>query len=308
MAKSRGRPCQRRVGIRSDATLHNVSRNHGALTPNPRIAVPTDKGQEIISATVKAFWERYRRDGTSTRLSRPDGSIASWRCCWSAFGDDRISAIHWRAEALCRTGRQRPLRMPACSRFVRSYGGSCSTVEIDPGSRLRRPGPFHFSVRSSMGFCRLARRLIHDLVMLSIEALLWKRGYPSVDHLKSGKNDKSTWIDAKFLNDFSRARGRVRVRRDSRAPGHPAARRPDNVMRRTRSYAGGRRNPSIPPERFRCATIVLANLGRATGRFVRSPTAPRPLVFLLGSVLKAGLCRAGLDCATTCPHSLQGPP
>jgi hypothetical protein len=89
---------------------------------------------------------------------------------------------------------------------------------------------------------------------------------------------------------------------------HPAARRPDNVMRRTRSYAGGRRNPSIPPERFRCATIVLANLGRATGRFVRSPTAPRPLVFLLGSVLKAGLCRTGLDRAATCPHSLQGPP
>src|SRR6202042_62092 len=69
-------------------------------------------------------------------------------------------------------------------------------------------------------------------------------------------------------------------------PGSPSTRQRDEKN----SIVGAQTPQPVRsrPERFRCATIALANLGRATGRFVRRPTAPRPLVFLLGSVLKAG--------------------
>jgi hypothetical protein len=49
-------------------------------------------------------------------------------------------------------------------------------------------------------------------------------------------------------------------------PGSPPTRQRDEKNSiRMRADAAAH---SIPPERFRCATIALANLGKATGRFV----------------------------------------
>jgi hypothetical protein len=46
--------------MRPDGSPHRVCASHGGLTPNPRVAVLTDRGREIISATAKATWARYR--------------------------------------------------------------------------------------------------------------------------------------------------------------------------------------------------------------------------------------------------------
>ena len=47
--------------LNGDGTIRNGRcRIHGGLTPNPRTAVLSDSGREIISATSKATWARYR--------------------------------------------------------------------------------------------------------------------------------------------------------------------------------------------------------------------------------------------------------
>ena len=58
-AKSRGRPCQRRVGLRPDGTLHTVCNNHGALTPPYSERPISEAGKQRISAAAKAMWKRY---------------------------------------------------------------------------------------------------------------------------------------------------------------------------------------------------------------------------------------------------------
>jgi hypothetical protein len=59
-AKSRNRPCRRRVVMRPDGRPHTVCASHGGLTPNPRTAVLSDIGRQRISAAAKAHWEGYR--------------------------------------------------------------------------------------------------------------------------------------------------------------------------------------------------------------------------------------------------------
>jgi hypothetical protein len=61
-AKSRGRPCQRRVGLRPDGSLHVVCNNHGALTPPYSDRPISEAGKKAISVAQKRRWMRYRAD------------------------------------------------------------------------------------------------------------------------------------------------------------------------------------------------------------------------------------------------------
>jgi hypothetical protein len=59
-ARSRGRQCRRRVGLRPDGTLHVVCNNHGALTPPYEQRPISEAGKARIGAAATAMWERYR--------------------------------------------------------------------------------------------------------------------------------------------------------------------------------------------------------------------------------------------------------
>jgi hypothetical protein len=82
-AKSRIRPCRRKVAVRKDGSLHTVCPSHGGLTPNPRTAVLSDKGRAAISAAATAQWQRYRELKAATwQVGRPKQQAAiptSWK-------------------------------------------------------------------------------------------------------------------------------------------------------------------------------------------------------------------------------------
>jgi len=59
-ARSRGRQCRRRVGMRPDGTLHVVCNNHGALTPPYSEREISESGKERIAASMRAYWQRVK--------------------------------------------------------------------------------------------------------------------------------------------------------------------------------------------------------------------------------------------------------
>jgi hypothetical protein len=54
-----GRPCRRRVVMRPDGRPHTVCANHGGLSLSPAAPL-SERGKQIISASTKRTWERYR--------------------------------------------------------------------------------------------------------------------------------------------------------------------------------------------------------------------------------------------------------
>jgi hypothetical protein len=80
-AKSRGRPCKRRVVLRPDGSPHTVCANHGGLTPPYADRPISVAGKARISAASKANWVRYRElkaAGLLTwRAGRPKKPAAS---------------------------------------------------------------------------------------------------------------------------------------------------------------------------------------------------------------------------------------
>jgi hypothetical protein len=61
-AKSRGRPCQRRVGKRPDGSPHVVCDSHGAKTPPYEERPISAAGKQRIAETQRSRWAQYRAD------------------------------------------------------------------------------------------------------------------------------------------------------------------------------------------------------------------------------------------------------
>jgi hypothetical protein len=61
-ARSRDRPCMRRVVMRPDGSLASRCANHGGLTPPYWERLITKEGRAKIGAATKARWEAWRRD------------------------------------------------------------------------------------------------------------------------------------------------------------------------------------------------------------------------------------------------------
>lgn len=59
-ARSRGRQCRRRVGVRPDGSFYNVCVSHGAKTPPYSERPISAKGKARIGAAARALWTRYR--------------------------------------------------------------------------------------------------------------------------------------------------------------------------------------------------------------------------------------------------------
>ena len=82
-AKSRNRPCRRRVVMRPDGRPHTVCRSHGGLTPPYEDRPISEAGKQRISAAARAMWQRYRRDkalGLPTpKIGRPKRQAATPR-------------------------------------------------------------------------------------------------------------------------------------------------------------------------------------------------------------------------------------
>jgi hypothetical protein len=66
--------------MRPDGSPHSVCASHGGLTPNPRTAILSDRGRQVISATSKQMWERYRAAKAAglpvPRVGRPKRPVA----------------------------------------------------------------------------------------------------------------------------------------------------------------------------------------------------------------------------------------
>lgn len=58
-AKSRGRHCQRPVGLRRDGSYHVVCRNHGSETPPYAERPISEAGKKRIGDAARATWKRY---------------------------------------------------------------------------------------------------------------------------------------------------------------------------------------------------------------------------------------------------------
>jgi hypothetical protein len=60
--KSRGRPCQRKVGYRRDGSLHVVCPSHGSKTPPYAERPISVAGKQRIAEAQRRRWARFRAD------------------------------------------------------------------------------------------------------------------------------------------------------------------------------------------------------------------------------------------------------
>ena len=81
--------------MRPDGRPHTVCANHGGLTPNPRTAVLSDVGRQVISATSKRTWERYRANKAAglpvPKIGRPKRQAAT-QTTWRGFAPESAEA------------------------------------------------------------------------------------------------------------------------------------------------------------------------------------------------------------------------